>query len=819
MELGRCKLVDWDGSVGGIDIHMTYKLDTGTTYYVVDVTLTNTTADDIDDVYFYKTFDPDNNQPIGWSFMTTNTIEFQPTPFCPKSLVSATQTSSWDNYVGFGAIDPDTRVSWGGFSVPSGSDIWNASGGLTGGEGETTFCDCAISICHKDATLAAGESSNFQFVVIMSSEQVEEAIQSLYFVDYPDSPGALASCTAEYIDIDDDGELELVPDTVEIDCSSGPVELSLDGPYIGPGYEITWYNEDTGEEVGEGATITILPGDAAMYRVIAEPVGDCFELPIERYTIIVGIGIGPNIILEDPGPQCFDVDLDDLVFYDDNGLPDLITEFYSEYPDDGIGDPDGIWPDGDLMSPGDEVFILMGDPVTGCYDIKLVVIDWIEVDAGLDSTGHLMCNSGVETVDLHTFLVDTIILASEGYMWEEITPTFGGFNPITGEFDPTGLAAGDYDFRFIGLGGMICVNDTSIHTITVYHQPEAGEDNVAQLCNVNGEFIDLNTLLSGHEPGGTWSEVDATGGSFDPATGILTLDGTLPAGDYVFEYTLTATAPCLDDVAQFTITINALPLVNAGPDQSICIGDATAVTASGDPATYVWDAPGVVNGLAFTPTDLGPTTYRVTATDANGCVNMDSLVIDVHALPVISFVADTLFGCTPLDVNFTVSSDQVISTVDWTFGDGDVAFGMLSPSVSHTYLFEGIYEVSVTVTDEFGCVSSVAYADYIEVKTQPVAAFTMDPQSVFTNDTEVDFTNESLHATEYVWDFGDGSDESNVENPTHFFPEDPGDVFYPVTLTASNSFGCPDVANTIHECKRNHLILCSEYVHSGWRSV
>lgn len=50
----------------------------------------------------------------------------------------------------------------------------------------------------------------------------------------------------------------------------------------------------------------------------------------------------------------------------------------------------------------------------------------------------------------------------------------------------------------------------------------------------------------------------------------------------------------------------------------------------------------------------------------------------------------------------------------------------------------------------------------------------------------VNFTNTSLYATNYVWDFGDGSPTSSITNPTHIYQN--GGV-YTVTLQASNPRG------------------------------
>ena len=773
---GKCKSVSWSGLYSGIEIDITYIIDTTeeSTYYRMAVELTNTNPTDKDNVYFYYSADPDNNQFWGGGFSTTNTIVSQPGPFCPKALVTATQTGPWDSYLGYGGIGDNIRVARGSFFVTDGSDVYDGTGPMIGTVGSTAFSDQAIAICHRDATLAAGETSAFEFIVVMSADAVEEALKAQYFLDYEEGPGSLALCVEEEVD------------TVEFECG-GSVDLTIEGPEL-DSYTWTWTDE-AGAEVGTGTEITITPGGTATYIVTGEPLAGCFVSDIVREIVVVGTGIGPDIDITDIGPQCGPVDIGDIPIADLSGLPGVIWEYYTVIPD-SMDHPLDIWT-GPTIFPGDEVYVMAGDPAGGCFDVELIEIDFIGISAGLDSTGYLLCNSGVENVDLDSFLVDTSYILA-GSTWEEVVPT-GGFDPVTNEFDPTGLPAGDYQFYHIALGGADCPNDTSIHTVTIENQSVAGDDNTGELCNTVGFTFDMNTLLSGHDPGGFWEEVDPTGGAFDPITGIFTADGTVAPGDYEFLYITLSTAPCINDTASMIFTLHPLPIVDAGPDQSICIGDETSVSGDGTPGvTYVWTSPaGIDDGVTFTPA-VGTLTYNVTGTDANGCVNYDSLEIVVNPLPIIDFMPDSVAGCLPFEVEFSVESDVDIATTDWFYGDGGVFIGATDPTVSHTYLFDGLYDVRITVTDIFGCVSSLEYDDLITVEEQPVAEFRFDPQSVFTNNTEVTFSNESKFASDFLWNFGDGSPESIDNEPIHFFPDNPGDVFYAVQLTASNYLGCKD---------------------------
>ncbi|MCJ8289909.1 MAG: gliding motility-associated C-terminal domain-containing protein [Crocinitomicaceae bacterium] len=98
-------------------------------------------------------------------------------------------------------------------------------------------------------------------------------------------------------------------------------------------------------------------------------------------------------------------------------------------------------------------------------------------------------------------------------------------------------------------------------------------------------------------------------------------------------YVLTGVADqiCLNAaVGTETVVLNPLPIVNAGADQALCDGGTTMVSGSGA-ATYAWTN-GVIDATTFTP-PVGTTTYDVTGTDANGCVNVSSMTIVVTAYP------------------------------------------------------------------------------------------------------------------------------------------------------------------------------------------
>ena len=219
--------------------------------------------------------------------------------------------------------------------------------------------------------------------------------------------------------------------------------------------------------------------------------------------------------------------------------------------------------------------------------------------------------------------------------------------------------------------------------------------------------------------------------------------------------------------------------------------------------SYSWDlgngGPVIVNNPTPTTVYTNPGTYtvRLTATNVNGT---DSLVridyITVLPTPVVNFVADNTAGCFPLNTNFTdlstISSGTLTNWL-WDFGDGKQD---TSKNPSHSYKLDNRYNVTLKVTSNNGCISSLTKSGYINVTIGVVPQFFNSFANSCKPPSSIDFFNSSTGpgTLSYQWSFGDGSPGSTSANPSHLFNAVGS---YNVTMRTTSSLGCTDTINHI----------------------
>lgn len=252
----------------------------------------------------------------------------------------------------------------------------------------------------------------------------------------------------------------------------------------------------------------------------------------------------------------------------------------------------------------------------------------------------------------------------------------------------------------------------------------------------------------------------------------LVVPGVSAASNVQTGYITVGIAPVAQFDAHYAFT--TLPTKVSFVDNSLGSAPMTYEWNFGDGATSAEQNPSHIY------TQRGTYTVTLTVKNAYGtstAIKRDFITIGVAARP--DFVGTPVSGEVPLTVKFT---DKTTGTVDswyWDFGDGKAS---TEQNPTHTYWTAGVYNVILTVSNEFGQADTTK-TEYISVVGDLVSKFAMDPAGGKAPLT-VTFEDRSIGGpTAWAWDFGDGS-KSTEKNPTHTFKTAGS---YDVKLTVSRA--------------------------------
>jgi PKD repeat protein len=237
--------------------------------------------------------------------------------------------------------------------------------------------------------------------------------------------------------------------------------------------------------------------------------------------------------------------------------------------------------------------------------------------------------------------------------------------------------------------------------------------------------------------------------------------------------------------------------------ENVCSFDGRSSTDE-TPATltYSWNfGNGSGSGPVPTRTYTSPGTFTVTLTvrDENNLTGVTSqqvtIVEPAGNLPPTPVISPPV--CTARTCSFSSSSSTDPNTGDsfsrlWNFGDGTTS---TSTSPSKTYAADGIYTVTLTVTDGWG-----DFASTTRTVTIAEPAGNLPPTPVIgapvcvaraCNLFGTASSDPNGDPFTYLWNFGSGTTTSTSATPSFTYP---ADGTYTVTLTVTDAWG--DAAST-----------------------
>ncbi len=354
-----------------------------------------------------------------------------------------------------------------------------------------------------------------------------------------------------------------------------------------------------------------------------------------------------------------------------------------------------------------------------CVVVDSIIIDYNTI-SGVDLGNDTALCTG------QTLLLDPNI-AGATYVWQD--------NSTNATFNVT--AAGQYWVDVT----TACATGTDTINVTYNPDPVINLGNDTALCEGQTLLLDATT-----NPGAIYLWQDnSTNATFN-----VNQAGT---------YTVQVTENGCSASDNIDVTYTPLPVVDLGPDQSLCFGDQAVLDATTAGATYLWQDNST--NPTFTATQTG--TYSVTVT-VNNCSAQDAVDITVSDATFFNIIADTV-GCEGEQLQFsdaTTSNSGTIQSWNWDFGDGQSGSAR---SVGHGYTSSGVYTVTLEIITALGCTLDTSFQ--VTIYSQPKAGFTYLPTDPKLEEV-VEFTDQSENGLTWQWIFGDGNYD-NLPNTSHVY--------------------------------------------------
>lgn len=252
--IGKTKVGVWDGSIGSLTIQQKTILDTSKLYFVMEVKLKNTGAVTLNNIYYNRLVDPDNEVTTSASTYTTyNRIAFKPSSTSNKALVSARGNTFTRSYLGLGTVDCRAKAYMitdfsKTYSANTASVYAETATGYNLNLGDSMYVDNLIGLVFNIGNLAAGDSTILKYAYILKQEDLDSAFQNI-------------KATWLY-----DGNVFNSKDTINVPCGTSSINLSLIN-----GGAYTWgaWSPTTGLSSTSGTTNTITLGSSPItYRVV-----------------------------------------------------------------------------------------------------------------------------------------------------------------------------------------------------------------------------------------------------------------------------------------------------------------------------------------------------------------------------------------------------------------------------------------------------------------------------------------------------------------------------------------------------------------------
>lgn len=224
---------------------------------------------------------------------------------------------------------------------------------------------------------------------------------------------------------------------------------------------------------------------------------------------------------------------------------------------------------------------------------------------------------------------------------------------------------------------------------------------------------------------------------------------------------------------------------------NVCSGAALNFTnICQSPSTHLWQFGDGNSSPLFSPMHIynqaGQYTVSLFSTALSGCRDSTSAQITIYPLPVTSILSSNA-NCVGSNLQFVSTATIASGTINgasFNFNDGSPTVN--AAIVSHSFASSGIFNMSLSVLSNFGCMSSITRS--ITIYPKPVPAFRIVNTCAKSKVELKDESQINSGSFSYRWQFGNG-DSSSSSSPQYLYSQ-AGTYFIKLTLLSDK--GCSD---------------------------
>ncbi len=445
-----------------------------------------------------------------------------------------------------------------------------------------------------------------------------------------------------------------------------------------------------------------------------------------------------------------------------------------------------------LWSPGNYITPNIGNLTSGLYQLQITDNNWcggfvtVVVNSIAPPTQitfidtNATCN-GTNTGSATANAVGG--LAPYTYLWSDLQNTQTA----------SALSAGLYSVTITDANGCTISNSTQItqpNPITIFVN---GADSIC----LNSYAVNITANASG----GTspynylWTGL----GIVNPTSQTQQVSPPVSTNYYVNVFDAHGCAAVTPGVVP--IYVYPVPYTNISADATICEGDfydiqTTASGGSGAPYNYYWNI-GTGNPNHVSP--ITTTTYTLYVTDACG-THSDTVSMTITVKQAPDLVRDPRFqkGCVEFLADFDCIASVSTGGINYEWDFGDPSSGSLNISndttPSHLYTIAGAYDITLTLTSDYGCDYTQTFNDLVIADPIPTADFYYTPtEGIDAFHGEVHFYAQTDPSNDVTWYFENGGNSaSGIMDPVYLYTDS---GTYDVLLVVSAN-GCID---TVHK--------------------